>query len=56
MKTNPASWPRGRLIAVIAAGFVLLLLVGVGVYGLITGPPTAKRSFSRSGSDRHRPG
>lgn len=38
MKTNPASWSRSRLIAVIAAGFVLLLLVGVGVYGLITGP------------------
>lgn len=38
MKTNLASWPRGRLIAVIAAGLVLLLLVGVGVYGLITGP------------------
>lgn len=38
MKTNPASWSRGRLIAVIAAGLVLLLLLGVGVYGLITGP------------------
>ena len=38
MKTNLASWSRGRLIAVIAAGLVLLLLVGVGVYGLITGP------------------
>lgn len=43
MKTNPDSWSRafwsrGRLIAVIAAGLVLLLLVGVGVYGLITGP------------------
>ena len=38
MKRNLASWSRGRLIAVIAAGLVLLLLVGVGVYGLITGP------------------
>lgn len=38
MKTNLASWSRGRLIAVIAAGIVLLLLVGIGVYGLITGP------------------
>ena len=38
MKTNLASWSRGRLIAVIAAGLVLLLLIGVGVYGLITGP------------------
>ena len=43
MKTNPASWSRGRLIAVIAAGLVLLILVGIGVYGLIAGPqrPTA---------------
>ncbi|MCV7576191.1 hypothetical protein ACQUSY_05335 [Microbacterium sp. YY-03] len=38
MKTNLASWPRGRPIAVIAAGLALLLLIGVGVYGLITGP------------------
>lgn len=38
MKTNLASWSRGRLIAVIAAALVLLLLIGVGVYGLITGP------------------
>lgn len=38
MKTNLASWSRGRLIAVITAGLVLLLLVGVGVYGLLTGP------------------
>jgi hypothetical protein len=38
MKTNSASWSRGRLIAVIAAGLVLLLLIGVGVYGLIAGP------------------
>lgn len=43
MKTNPASWSRGRLIAVIAAGLALLILVGIGVYGLIAGPqrPTA---------------
>lgn len=38
MNTNLAAWSRGRLIAVIAAGLVLLLLVGVGIYGLITGP------------------
>lgn len=38
MKTNPASWSLGRLIALIAAGLVLLLLIGVGVCGLITGP------------------
>lgn len=38
MKTNPTSWSRGRLIAVIAAGLALLLLIGVGLYGLIAGP------------------
>ena len=38
MKTNLASWPRGRLIAVIAATLALLLLIGIGVYGLIAGP------------------
>lgn len=38
MKTIPDSWSRGRLIAVIAASLALLLLVGVGVYGLIVGP------------------
>lgn len=38
MKTNPASWSRGRLIAVIAAVLVLLILIGIGVYGLIAGP------------------
>lgn len=38
MKTNPASWSRGRMIAVIAGGLLLLLLVGIGVYGLIAGP------------------
>ena len=37
MKTNSASWSRGRRIAVIAAGLVLLL-IGVGAYGLIAGP------------------
>jgi len=30
-----------RLVALIAAGIVLLLLAGVGAYGLLTGPPTA---------------
>ena len=41
MKTSPApSFPRGRLVALIAAGLVLLILVGVGVYGLILGPRT----------------
>jgi len=42
MKTSRASSPRRRLIVVIAAGVVFLLLAGVGIYGLITGPhPTA---------------
>ena len=29
---------RRRLVTLIAAGIVLLLLTGVGVYGLLTGP------------------
>lgn len=41
MKTSPSpSFPRGRLIALIAAGLVLLILAGVGIYGLILGPRT----------------
>ena len=41
MKTSPSpSFPRGRLVALIAAGLVLLLLAGVGIYGLILGPRT----------------
>lgn len=39
MKTSP-SFPRGRLVALIAAGLVLLILAGVGIYGLILGPRT----------------
>lgn len=38
METNPASWSCGRLIAVISAGLVLLILIGIGVYGLIASP------------------
>lgn len=41
MKTNPAvwsRWSRGRLIALIAAALVLLILAGVGIYGLLAGP------------------
>ena len=34
--TDPRN--RRRLVALIAAGIVLLLLAGVGVYGLLTGP------------------
>lgn len=33
-----SSFPRGRLVALIAAGIVLLILIGVGIYGLLTGP------------------
>lgn len=40
MKTSRAPSPRRRLIIVIAAGVVFLLLAGVGLYGLITGPHT----------------
>ncbi len=41
MKTSStSSFPRGRLIALIAAGLVLLILAGVGIYGLILGPRT----------------
>ena len=41
MKTSPSpSFPRGRLIALIAAGLVLLILAGVGIYGLLVGPRT----------------
>ena len=31
---------RRRTVALIAAGIVLLLLAGVGIYGLLTGPRT----------------
>lgn len=34
--TDPSN--RRRLVALIAAGIVLLLLAGVGIYGLLTGP------------------
>ncbi|MFZ2481434.1 hypothetical protein [Propioniciclava sp.] len=40
MKTSSSSFPRGRLIALIAAGLALLILAGVGIYGLILGPRT----------------
>lgn len=42
MKTPRISAPasRARLVALIAAGVALVLLVGVGVYGLIAGPRT----------------
>ena len=37
--TDPRN--RRRLVALIAAGIVLLLLAGIGVYGLLTGPRTS---------------
>ena len=40
--TEPKS--RRRLVALIAAGIVLLLLAGVGIYGLLTGPRTTSTS------------
>jgi hypothetical protein len=40
--TDPKS--RRRLVALIAAGVVLLLLAGVGIYGLLTGPRTTVTS------------
>ena len=44
MKTSPSpSFPRGRLVALIAAGVVLLVLAGVGIYGLILGGTGAGR-------------
>lgn len=49
MKTNPAvwsRWSRGRLIALIAAALVLLILAGVGIYGLLAGPHRPAASFA----------
>ncbi|MEJ1092930.1 hypothetical protein [Microbacterium istanbulense] len=40
--TDPSH--RRRLVALIAAGIVLLLLAGVGIYGLLTGPRTTSTS------------
>jgi hypothetical protein len=52
MKTSPDSRSRVRLYALIAAAFVLVLLAGVGVYGLLTGPkqPAARQSNTMSPS------
>ena len=41
MKTTAQTPARTRLVILIAAGVVILLLAGIGVYGLITGPPSA---------------
>lgn len=40
MKTSADAPPRKRLIVLLAAGLAVLLLAGVGVYGLIQGPRT----------------
>ena len=42
----PRRWAR-RIIILIAAGLVMLLMIGVGVYGLITGPPEPTRQAPR---------
>lgn len=51
MKTPriPAPAGRGRLVVLIVAGVVLVLLVGVGVYGLIAGPRTTHHPASGDG-------
>jgi hypothetical protein len=49
MKTSPDPCSRGRLVAAIAAALALLILAGVGVYGLLTGrtqPSTSPPSAS----------
>lgn len=40
---------RHRLIAVLAAAVAVLVLTGIGVYGLITGPPTSNEPGSDEG-------
>ena len=40
MKTSLDTPSRGRLYAALAAGIAFLILGGVGIYGLITGPKT----------------
>ena len=41
MKTFADSRPRTRLIVLLAAGLVIVLLAGIGIYGLILGPDTS---------------
>ena len=40
MKTSLDTPSRGRLYAALAAGIAFLILAGVGIYGLVTGPKT----------------
>ena len=44
MSPAPTDPKRRRLVALIAAGIVLLLLASVGIYGLLTGPRTTSTS------------
>ena len=55
MKTPDLSDARSRqrLIAVLAAAVTVLVLTGIGVYGLITGPPTSNEPGS---AEESRPG
>ncbi|MFC7580768.1 hypothetical protein ACFQ23_03645 [Schaalia naturae] len=46
---------RHRLIALVAALVAIVVLAGVGVYGLLTGPPTSDHSPDRSGDTRPGP-
>lgn len=56
MKTSStSSFPRGRLIALIATGLVLLILAGVGIYGLILGPRTTTPTQKPLPSPTHAP-
>jgi hypothetical protein len=50
MKTSTDSRSRVRIYALIAAALVLMLLAGVGIYGLLTGPtpPAARPSAPTS--------
>lgn len=54
MKTPDLSAPRSRhqLIAALAALVAVLVLAGVGVYGLLTGPPTAGEDANRGSGPR----
>lgn len=49
MKTPDLSAPRSRhrLIAALAALVAVLVLAGIGVYGLLTGPPTVNEDANR---------
>lgn len=46
---------RRRLIALVSALVVIVVLAGVGVYGLLTGPPTSDRGPDRGGGTRPGP-